>query len=644
MCGIAGFVGPGDHRDLAAMMHALVHRGPDGEGRHCDPGRSLFLGHRRLAVVDIQSGAQPMWNLQHTVAVIFNGEIYNHHELRRALEALGYVFQSHHSDTEVLVHGYSAWGEDLPRRLNGMFAFCIYDVMRQRLFLARDRFGEKPLYFVRQGSLFAFASELTAFSAHSGFTGRLSITALQKFFAYGFIPAPHAILENCEKLPGGCSLTFDLRTKVLRKARYWQFLLAPDEAMLHRPETELAEELRHLVVEAVKRRLVADVPLGFFLSGGLDSSAIVAVAARLAPAHRIETFTLGFSEPSFDESAHAAAVAGALGVSHACQTLDLNRARDQMMGVLARLDEPSGDPSILPTALLAKFARKRVTVALSGDGADELFAGYHPFKALAPAEVYKALVPRPLHELLRQAAARLPLSDQNMSLDFKLRRALTGLSYPSNLWNPVWLAPLDPALQREVFERPITPEALYSEALDLWSAGSSPAAVDKTLEFYTNFYLQDGILNKLDRAAMMSSLEARSPFLDNDLVEFCRRLPHQLKMRGGQRKYLLKKAMAGVVPAVVLRQAKKGFGMPTSKWLRTVPPMPPLEPVAGVRLDSVQRAWGQHRRREADHRLFLWGWLSVQQVVPRLTAPKRAAQSVDVEAEKPRVSLVADPA
>lgn len=289
MCGIAGFVGPGDGRDLSAMMGVLVHRGPDGEGRYCDPARSLFLGHRRLAVLDVASGAQPMWNAEGTVCVVFNGEIYNHRELRKTLEGLGYVFQSDHSDTEVLVHGYTAWGEALPTHLNGMFAFCVYDATRQRLFLSRDRFGEKPLYIARQAGLFAFASELTAIARHSRFSANLDVLSLQKFFAYGFVPAPHAVFEHCEKLPGGCSLVYDLRTRQSKTSRYWRFLIEPDTAQLSRSEADLAEELRALVAQAVKRRLVADVPLGFFLSGGVDSSVIVAAALAQMPAHQIET-------------------------------------------------------------------------------------------------------------------------------------------------------------------------------------------------------------------------------------------------------------------------------------------------------------------------------------------------------------------
>ena len=483
----------------------------------------------------------------------------------------------------------------------------------------------------RQGPLFAFASELSAISRHSAFTVRLDSRSVQKFFAYGFIPAPNALFENCEKLPGGCSAVFDLRTQSLSTKRYWRFLIETEEPT-RRSEDDLAEELRALVTQAVDRRLVADVPVGFFLSGGVDSTAIVAAAALRLPKDKVEAFTLGVLEPSFDETAPAAAAATALGVAHFTERLDLDVARSRLPDVLGRLDEPSGDPSILPTALLAEFARTRVTVALSGDGADELFAGYDPFKALAPARLYNAFVPRPLHALLRETVNKLPMSDGNMSLDFKLRRTLGGLGRPAPYWNPVWLGPLDPEAQADIFHLPITPEDLYSEALDLWSAGCAPALMDKTLEFYSNFYLQDGILQKVDRASMISSLETRSPFLDNDLVEFCRRLPHRYKFRNGQRKYLLKRALLGLVPEEVLKRPKKGFGMPVSKWLRTLPKPALIRSTPDIRTAAVDAAWADHQGLRADNRLFLWGWLSLQTLDAEGVTPSAATAKL-IEAQ-----------
>ena len=616
MCGIAGFCGAGDIADLAAMTAALAHRGPDGVGSFAGTCGSapVYLGHRRLAVLDLAGGHQPMFDAAGELGVVFNGEIYNHRDLRAELEAKGHRFRTDHSDTEVLVHGYREWGRELPARLNGMFAFAILDLKRGELFLARDRFGEKPLYFTHQNGTFGFASELSALVQHRRFDAALDPRAVQKLFAYGFIPAPNSLYRGCRKLPAGSWLRFRPEGGDIEIGRYWHFRIEPDEAMAAAGEDALAEELRHLLLQAVERRLISDVPLGLFLSGGIDSSVVLACARRLRPDAAIKTFTIGFTDPTFDESAHGRAMAAAAHADHHEEILDLDRARDLIPEVLRRLDEPLGDGSILPTYLLSAFTRRKVTVALSGDGGDELFAGYDTFGALGAAQIYGGFVPRPIHRGLRRLAGTIPASGRNMSLDFKIRRALAGLGYPRRLWNPVWLAPLDPKDSAEVFETPIPADELYEEAIAVWDESPQRSLVDKTLDFYTNLYLQDDILTKVDRAAMMSSLESRAVFLDNDLVEFCRRLPHRFKLRRGERKYLLRKAVADMLPPSVMRRAKKGFGIPLMSWLKKFPPEPPLRPCDGIRIDAVARRWREHREGTADHRQFLWTWLSLQAV------------------------------
>jgi asparagine synthase (glutamine-hydrolysing) len=613
MCGIAGFVGFGSAQDLEAMTTALAHRGPDGSGMWIAPEAPVFLGHRRLSIVDIEGGAQPMWDAASSIGVVYNGEIYNHLELRRTLEAAGHRFQSSHSDTEVLIHGYREWGEDLPIRLNGMFAFAIYDRVRRRLFLARDRFGEKPLYIYRRPGRFAFASELSALLHHSDIPAELEPRALQKLFAWGFIPSPNALYRNCQKIPAGTSLLYSVDDDTSREQRYWKFRIEPDQSLNDRDVPRLAEELRSLFAQSVERRLMSDVPLGLFLSGGVDSGAVLAAATRTLSADRISTFTIGFNEPSFDESEHARRLASHFGVRHHLEMLDLEGASQLLPDVLRRLDEPLGDPSILPTYLLSRFTRRNVTVALSGDGGDELFAGYDTFAALTPAKIYARLMPKGLHRGLRRLTELLPISTRNMSLDFKLRRTLSGLSWPQQYWNPVWLSPADPQTIRDIFEEPLAADDLYQEALELWT-DSRGDPLDKTLEFYTNFYLTDDILTKVDRAAMMVSLESRAVFLDNDLVDFCRRLPGRFKLRYGGRKWLLKKALQEWLPAETLDRRKKGFGIPLAKWLRRWPP-----PVHGnattlgdgnFRLQALAGRWEQHAQGESDERLLLFAWLA----------------------------------
>jgi asparagine synthase (glutamine-hydrolysing) len=615
MCGIAGFVGRGNELDLKAMTRALVHRGPDSEGYYRDPDKAVYLGHRRLAIRDIAGGAQPMWNAAGTICVIYNGEIYNHEALRAELISAGHAFVTSHSDTEVLVHGYAEWGTGIAGRINGMFAFAVLDVERQRLFLARDRFGEKPLFYATRPGLFAFASELGALIRHRDVPAVPSPLALRKLFAYGYLPAPHAMYEGSAKLPGGHFMTVDLTTFEIKIEAYWNFILEPDEALAARGDDELAEELRHLLLQAVDRRLVSDVPLGIFLSGGLDSSGVLAGAARFHPASTLNTFTIGFTEPSYDESEFALTAAKHVGSHHNQRILDLEQARNLIPDVLSRLDEPLGDPSIVPTYLLCAFAREQVTVALSGDGGDELFAGYDPFKALRLAGVYNRLVPRTLHCLLREVAALIPKSSRNMSMDFKIRRTLMGLSQPESAWAPVWMAPLDPDNAKDLFDEPMRAEDVYSEAMELWETGPAKTRVDRLLQFFTLFYLQDDILTKVDRASMMSSLETRAIFLDNDLVDFCRRLPHRFKYRNGQRKFLLKKALEPLLPASIIRRQKKGFGIPLADWMRHMPRTIPLAPVTGMRLKWVEQAWRDHRSKREDHRLLLWTWFSLQNVL-----------------------------
>ncbi len=612
MCGIAGFVGLGDQADLARITSALAHRGPDGKGLYVDGAAGVYLGHRRLAIMDIAGGNQPMWNADGGIGVVFNGEIYNHRALRAQLEARGHVFRSSHSDTEVLIHGYAEWGEELPVRLNGMFAFAIYDRRRGRLFLARDRFGEKPLYYYSRPGLFAFASELSALRQHSRFKDEIDPRALQRFFAYGYIPAPTAIYRGAAKLPGGHHLMLDLAGGGMRTQCYWRFRLEPDESLGDADEERLAEELRHLLAQAAARRLMSDVPLGVFLSGGIDSAAVLASTARERSARTIKTFTIGFTELSFDESAAARETARALGSDHAEERLGLDSAEALIPAVLARLDEPLGDPSIIPTYLLSRFARRHVTVALSGDGGDELFAGYDPFRALAFAERYRRLVAAPVHRRVRRLADLLPLSTRNMSFDFKIRRALMGLSYPPALWNPVWMAPLEPDAIGDLLHEPLHPEDIYGDAIALWEEDGRKSNVERTLEFFTNFYLPDNILTKVDRASMMVSLESRAVFLDNDLVQFAQRLPARFKYRKGERKYLLKRAMEPMLGRAIVGRPKKGFGMPVSAWLRSLKLPERLVHVAGLDNSAVDAAWRDHRAGKFDHRMLLWCWLSLQ--------------------------------
>jgi len=612
MCGIAGFVAPrdlGSREVLERMTRALTHRGPDAEGYQIDVEQGVHLGHRRLSIVDLAGGAQPMSSQDGELTIVFNGEIYNHAELRAELLAKGHSFQTDHSDTEVLLEGYRAWGEGMLDRLNGMFAFALYDTRRGQLFLARDRFGKKPLYWFQREGTFAFASELTALLHHPAAPRNESTLALKKYFAYGYIPAPLSAIDGIFKLPGGWCGTLDIatgRSDSWSPKKWWEFRLEPSSLEVTPARCAAwAEELLSVLDGAVKRRLMSDVPLGVFLSGGIDSSAVAALAARHLPAGRLRTFSIGFTDPSFDESAYAREAAAFIGCDHQLEILDLERARDLLPGLLARLDEPMGDASILPTWLLSGFTRRHVTVALGGDGGDELFAGYDPFQALQKADLYSRLVPRSLHPAIRLLASRLPVSHANISLDFKIKRTLRGLSYRDELRLPVWMGALEPSEIDRYFGDHTSEEELYSEAIEAWkSAGEQAHSVDRALQFFTRLYLQDGIMAKVDRASMLHSLEARSPFLDLEVIDFARRLPHTVKLREGTTKWILKKALEPVLPASILHRKKKGFGTPIGPWLRegAIAPEIPADPAGSI----VRKALQSHRSGHSDERLFLW--------------------------------------
>lgn len=603
MCGIAGFYGTGSPDDIRRMTETLRHRGPDDGDIFVDG--ALHLGHRRLSIVDLANGRQPMRDEATGVTIVYNGEIYNHPEIRQQLDTAGQHFVTSHCDTETVLRAFLEWGPDCFARFNGMFALAIYCPRRRMLWLARDRFGEKPLFYARNTHGFAFASEIAALSRWSHFDNSLDHANLQRFFGWGYLPGGRTLHPGCRSLLPGSWMRLDLATGAEEHVRYWEFELTPDNALTDRDEPRLVEELRDLLVRAVQRRLLSDVPLGVFLSGGLDSSSVLAAAARVLPPEHIDAFTIGFTEPSFDESGNARQVAEAFGVRHHVSMLTADRMQASAPGILARMSEPLGDASLIPTEQLAAFTRRHVTVALSGDGGDELFAGYDPLAALKPAALYRRLMPPPLHGLLRHGVGLLPCSDRNMSLEFKLKRVLRGLSYPKAMQLPLWMSPLEPAEIRRFFDRPLTAEEIYEDALALWEAHSGCDDLSQALLFFTRFYLPDDILVKADRASMMVSLESRAIFLDNEIVAFCQRLPNRFKFRNGTRKYLLRKALAGWLPQRILELPKKGFGIPLNRWLRDMPAPCPVLP--DLNAAAVRRCEAAHRARKGDYRLFLWG-------------------------------------
>ena len=608
MCGIAGFIGTGDQSVLKSMTDSIAYRGPDAEGFYSDTSAGVFLGHRRLSIVDLSGGAQPMKDNCNQYIITFNGEIYNHQEIRKELIQKGHRFLTTNSDTETLIEAYKAWGEGMLDKLNGMFAFAIYDQNKKQLFLARDRFGKKPLFYSFQNGTFVFGSELHVLTKHPEIKIQQSKKALQKYFAYGYIPAPNSLYEKVYKLPGGHFLRFELASSTFQIKKWWSFKIEPFTTIPQNAEQVWGEELLDLLSKAIKRRLMSEVPLGFFLSGGIDSSSLVALASKIIPSNNINTFSIGFTEASFDESVYAKMIAEKYQTNHISEILDLEKALTILPNIVNRLDEPMGDASLLPTYLLCQLTRKHVTVALGGDGADELFCGYDPFKALEKAKLYNSLVPKPVHQAFSFLFGKLPVSHKNMSLDFKIKRTLRGLSYHSKYWNSVWMGPLAPSEVNDLFNEELDMEDLYSEAIAAWESCDQPSLLDKATEFYVKLYLQDDILVKVDRASMMNSLEVRAPFLDIDLVNFARKIPVNYRFKNGETKYILKKALEPILPHDILYRKKKGFGVPIGKWFSEGKLKISSTNNLASMLNSnfIKNQLGQHEQLKADNRAFLW--------------------------------------
>jgi asparagine synthase (glutamine-hydrolysing) len=610
VCGICGVVGrdPVDREVLGRMTAALRHRGPDDEGFLVEEradGVAVGLGFRRLAIIDLESGNQPIANEDGTVHVVFNGEIYNHRELRADLERRGHRFATH-ADTEVIVHLYEEQGPRCVERLNGMFAIALWDGSRRELVLARDRFGKKPLYYAELGGTLLFGSELKSLLEDPRCPRTLDYAALSRYLALEYVPAPHAILAGVRKLPGGNVLRW--RDERIAVERYWDLELRPDEPA--RPVEEYAEELRGRLREAVRRRLMSDVPLGAFLSGGIDSSSVVAMMVDALPAASVKTFSIGFEQPSFDESTHARRVAAFFGTDHHEEIFTAGKMLDLMPSVVEVLDEPFGDASILPTALLSRFTREHVTVALGGDGGDELLAGYPTFQAERVARLYR--VPRVLHEgVIVPLADRLPVSTANFSFDFKLKSFLRGAGVPDDVRHATWLGSFTHGEQAALLTRPPDDPFVEQRAAVAAAHGDRLA---RLIYLYAKTYLQDDILLKVDRASMAYSLEVRAPFLDVELVEFLSRVPSRLKLRGFDTKHLLKRAMGDLLPRGIAARPKKGFGIPVSAWFKGELREALLDELSPERLRrqglfapaEVQRLVSEHLSGARDNRKPLW--------------------------------------
>ncbi|MBA5687275.1 XrtA/PEP-CTERM system amidotransferase [Rugamonas apoptosis] len=619
MCAIVGLfdmhgMSEPDHSLLERMNASMRHRGPDGGGSHHEPG--LGLAHRRLSVIDVSAGHQPMYNEDHSVVLVYNGEIYNFQSLVRELRQYGHVFRTH-CDTEVIVHAWEQWGVRCVERFRGMFAFALWDRNAQTLFLARDRLGVKPLYYAQldHGQL-VFASELKALLLHPAMRRTLDPMAVEEYFAYGYVPDPRTILAQARKLPPGHTLCVRKGGGLGAPQPYWDVPFAPVAVA---SEAQAAEELTARLADAVRMRLVADVPLGAFLSGGVDSSAVVAMMAQCTH-EPVNTCAIGFADQRYDESAYARLVASHCATRH--HELRLDGDDTGLIDRLATLyDEPFADSSALPTYRVCQLARQRVTVALSGDGGDENLAGYARYRWHVQEERWRARIPallrRPVCAALGHAYPRAPWLPRPLRAKATLQamaRDTIGAYFHS-------IAIMDDDARTRLFSPSFKASLGGYRAIDVLRrhAAASPAADPLSQVQYLDLktYLPGDILTKVDRASMAHGLEVRVPLLDHELVSWISGLPPQMKLKGNEGKHLFKLAMAPYLPDAVLHRPKMGFAVPMAGWVAG-PLRPRLQRCAqdgaladsGIfNMDYVRQLVDEQFNGQRDHSAALWSLL-----------------------------------
>ncbi|MDB5668640.1 MAG: amidotransferase 1, exosortase system-associated [Alphaproteobacteria bacterium] len=630
MCGIAGIFHldvpkPVDPERVGAMADTLAHRGPDGSGVWTAPG--VGLGHRRLAIIDLEGGSQPMLSPDRRSVISFNGEIYNYREVRDELEGKGHRFLTA-GDTETILAAYREWGPDCLSRFNGMFAFAIYDSKSDSLFLARDRLGVKPLFYAELGDgTLLFASELKALLVHPRFRPEISPQAVEDYLAYGYVPDDASILEGVRKLPAGTYLHLRRGHPLPKPVTWWDIDFSSRSTA---KEADLQEELVERLRAAVRSRMVADVPLAAFLSGGVDSSAVVAFMAE-ASKQAIRTCSIGFDQADHDETRYAAVIAERFATDHRTRTVDADDFGliDTLAGAF---DEPFADASALATYRVCELARERVKVALTGDGADEAFAGYRRYRMFMAEEQVRGCLPQGLRAGIGRLGDACPKLDwAPRPLRAKTTLQAIGKDSGEAYAEAVGATPSSTRsmLYGEDFRRAL--QGHRAEDRYVKAMADAPASDPLSRAQYADLkiWLPGDILTKVDRTSMAVGLEAREPLLDHRLIEFAARLPPRLRLRRGQGKYLLKKSLEGRLPSDILYRPKQGFVTPVGEWLRgplaaeaaAIPQGSALAGLGWFDPAVIARLADDHRRGRSDHGRLLWQLLMLERSLRRLTAP-----------------------
>lgn len=611
MCGIAGFLGIGNKDNLLDMMATLHHRGPDDEGIYID-GR-VHLGHKRLAIIDLSShGRQPMSNEDNSIWLTFNGEIYNFQTLRKSLIENGHRFKSN-TDSEVVIHLYEDYGTDMFEKLNGMFAFALWDKKKQKLYLARDKMGQKPLYYSFTKGTFLFASEAGAILKHLIFEKRLNLKLLAKFLFYEHVPTPDCIWENISQLNPASYLVYDIIEQRYKISKYWKISYLPRLCL---KEQECIDLLEAKIIQAVKRHLIADVPVGVYLSGGMDST-IVAYYSQKILNGGLKTFTVAFSEATFGEQHRARETAKFLGTDHHEIDFSAKDFFNTAFEIIPEMDSPFADSSLIPAYYLNKFAKKYIKVALGGEGGDEIFVGYPIYMAHELLKYFQSIPVGIRRNIIIPIVNNIKTSYQNETWVYRLKKFIEAEGYLDNPFycQQIWLGAFGPIrllrLFKKEFHEKINLSDLF-ENIDLYrqDAEKDEELIDGLMRQTQHKYLMDDGLTKADRASMANSLEMRSPLLDNELVEWVNRIPFHCKYKRGKTKIILRKFMSKKIPKDIVSGRKRGFTPPIAEWFAKDFQGRIKEYIFSrndlFNMDYVEKLWKEHISQKQNHRKTLW--------------------------------------